>query len=688
MTPHAGLAALLVVALPCTARSQVRPHPPDAPAEVARLRDSLGSSDFGAVIRHFERRTRRDSLDAGAWYSLGLARLGRMKYRQNEPLNLGTRVGFGELKNALSSFERAVTLDPELPGAASRMAETAEALRDTLSLKRALAALRRADGAARGADTAISLWRGRLEREYGSTDSAAAALRRYRQGGGSEALAALELARTGFAARPVGAVGAAEDDASYFTAAASDDAGVIAAIRSDLALVAPDSVLERYDWARGTARAELLRRFWLWRDHEELRASGERLREHYRRLNYVRRHFRLASSRRFYDPRDPYRAPAFEFDDRGMIYLRHGEPTQRLRPFVFALNPNESWRYARSDGDLFFHFTAGGTTRVGGDISDYHLVESVLDLKGDGRFAPRDMWLLSRDSLSPIYSCMLNCALFASARAMREERRMGSASIIVGTATDSYLRQYRRHLGAAGVAIAVGAAGDGALAHVVFGVPAADLAGDAAPTLRLRFSAYSPDGAIGARLDTSATFRAPAGTAAQRWLVGRIAVPALAGRWHYRVAIEYGDSAGVVLPSGVLEVPRTDRGDLAMSGLVMGTRGHALEWVPAPGDTAYFSPFASNSRDRPLDVYYEVYGARPGVEYRTELSLVRLRADGAVDPRRQVRLAFSERAPGPTLRYRRTLDLSRARPGTYRLQVGVTGPDGHTVARTTHFSLL
>ena len=81
-----------------------------------------------------------------------------------------------------------------------------------------------------------------------------------------------------------------------------------------------------------------------------MRAHGERLREHYRRLLYARRHFALTVSRRFYGPADAYRSGGMEIDDRGVIYVRHGEPSDRLRPFVFGLMPNESWRLQPGGG--------------------------------------------------------------------------------------------------------------------------------------------------------------------------------------------------------------------------------------------------------------------------------------------------------------------------------------------------
>ena len=102
-------------------------------------------------------------------------------------------------------------------------------------------------------------------------------------------------------------------------------------------------------------------------------------------------------------------------DDRGVIYVRHGEPAERLRPFVFGLMPNETWHYARAEGDLLFHFSSGYDDNGGGDLYDYRLVESVNDLRGAAD-APIDQLLLSRQSISPLYGRMLNWGPYGRAR--------------------------------------------------------------------------------------------------------------------------------------------------------------------------------------------------------------------------------------------------------------------------------
>ena len=156
----------------------------------------------------------------------------------------------------------------------------------------------------------------------------------------------------------------------------SDDSATVAAYRADLATIASDSVLREFDHRTGRNGPPTCKDFWTTRDRAELRADGERLREHYRRLFYARKNFQLTALNRHYDIVERYRSGSRDFDDRGIIYIRHGEPSSRATYAAPGLEPNESWRYSRPDGDLLFHFVARE------DVQDFKLVESLFDVLG------------------------------------------------------------------------------------------------------------------------------------------------------------------------------------------------------------------------------------------------------------------------------------------------------------------
>ena len=221
-----------------------------------------------------------------AWYALGLAEAQRASWEQSDRLALGSRVGVGNLERSAERQRRALEADPTFVPAAIELAELTLGLRDTSLMRPAVTALRRA-AAVPDADPEVLLATGRVERATGHLDSAGVAFERFLAAGGSRALGLLELARTRLAE------GREDAQRAYYEGAAFDDPSAVAGYRADLAMIAADFELARFDHAHGRNRAELLRRFWTDRDRLEMRAPGERIREHYRRLLHARRALRV-----------------------------------------------------------------------------------------------------------------------------------------------------------------------------------------------------------------------------------------------------------------------------------------------------------------------------------------------------------------------------------------------------------
>jgi GWxTD domain-containing protein len=672
-------------------REAVRRHPDGGLARIRLGLVSLRLADLGAT---------RDAKDAVralraaaeqrpdwpiAWYSLGLAEARRAAREREDRLELGSRVGLPTLERAATRHRRALEADPSFAPAAIELAAVTLELRDTALLASAVQALRRAAAVPSPSPEVFLAW-GRLERASDSADSARVAFERYLRAGGTRAMALLELARTGLAA------GNPDAERAYYEGAALEDSVVVAGYRADLAPVAADSEMVRFDQSRGAARAELLRRFWTDRDRIEMRAQGERLREHYRRLLHARRHFALTVSRRFYGPADAYRSGGMEIDDRGVIYVRHGEPTDRLRPFVFGLMPNESWRFSRAEGDLLFHFSSGWDSNGGGDLYDYRLVESVLDLRGAGE-APKDQLLLSRQTLSNVYGRMLNWGRYGAARSRARERGIGRASIAIGTTTDSHELEFAATLGAVADLVAVGATGSGTIGHLVFAIaePGARPEredGGVRYTVRARAVASDREDRPFAGVDTTIEFRLPAPLERGQYLIGRVEVPLPTGLWTWRAALQLGDSLGVVLPRNTVRVAGPGPG-LSLSDLALGVRGASARWEPTPRDTVLLTPFDLFLEGSEVELYYEAAGATEGAQYRHEIAVFRVKGEpGAAERRPVVTLGFDERAAGTLLRSHRVLRLARLKPGRYLIEVQVHERGGKPIARRREFRVV
>lgn len=656
-----------------------------------RLAELDADPDASDARRELGRLVRREAGWPYAWHALAAAEQQRAGWLRENPLELGSRAGVGALERALELEGRALGADPSYVPAAAALADLALSLRDTSRYVGARDLLRRSELAwpHGGAPAALLLARGRLERAAGRYDSAAAVFARAagESGGahgappGAAALARLELARTLLASDARGATGALGESA-YYAGAGDDDSTVVAAYRADLVPIATISELARFDAAHGPARAGFLRRFWTDRDRAELRADGERLREHYRRLLYARRHFALTVTRRYYGGRDAWRSGSEELDDRGLIYVRHGEPATRLRPFVFGLMPNETWRYARADGDLLLHFSAGYDESGGGDLYDYRLVESVEDLRGASE-APRDQLLLSRQSLSPLYGRMLNWGPNGSAKATGHERAIGRASIDYGTTSDSYELAFGRPLTAYADLVAVGMRGGRPLAHFVFAIgPAETTAHGPGATypIRARVVALDRFDHAVAHADTAVTFRLARPLARGQYLVGRVELPVPPGEWTWRAALSEGDSAGVVLPRDSIRVA-APRPGLTLSDLALGIRAASAHWLPVPGDTVLLTPFDLFLEGSAVELYYEASGTAEGTPYRHRIAVYRMKSNGKLEDRAVVSLGFEERADETVTRAHRTLQLGRLEPGRYVVEVRVDGPAGGAVRR-------
>ncbi len=642
-----------------------------------RLGELRADPDFSEALRMFREAGKRASRSPEPWYGLGLAEEGRSAWEMSVALNLGNRVGLKALERSARHYHRALLKDARYTPAALALARVTMNLRDTALMSRAIPALRRAAaGAQPPSDLILAL--GRVERAAGKPQLAAATFERYVATGANRGLGLLEVARTRLA------IGDALAERAYYQGALLADAKVAAEYRSDIAAFLGDSTFSDLDTLTGASLAEELHRFWTGRDRLEFRSDGERLREHYRRLQYARVHFPLTISRRFYGELDAYRSGSIELDDRGIIYIRHGEPSTRLRPFIFGAMPNESWRYARAEGDLLLHFSAGWDHNGGGDLYDYRLVQSVLDLRGAAD-APPDQLLLSRQSLSPDYARMLNWGTYGRANARARERGIGVVSIVVGTTTDTYELEFSKRLAAVADLIAVGQTRGGSLAHLVFGIAASGVTpeiADGQARYRVRAQVVALDNRdrpIGG-IDTTLVIRYPRRLRAGEYVVGRAELTLPAGRWRYRASLQQGDSAGVILPRDSVVVTASDASRLQLSDIALGARSRAVVWVTDAADSVLLAPSAIFRKGSNVELYYEASGATPGTSYRHEITVLRSDERG-VRGRPLVALSFEAEAAASVVRAHRTVTLDRLKEGSYVVEVKVTGPQGVSQVR-------
>lgn len=668
-----------------------------------RLGELAGKSHYDDAAGEFEWAAELQPTWPYPWYGDGLAELATGEHSVIGIENLRQALRKDYLSKAARAFAKAAEVDPAFADATVDLARTALVQRIGPRLDLALRAVREAAASPAGANPAVQLARGRVERVAGDVDSALAAFSTYLVVGGDTGIGRLEEARTLFyAGRP------SEASRSYYGgAAASRSPAAVASYRSDLAWIASPEELAAFDaQEEGAPRAAWLTEFWQRRDVADVHASGERLAEHFRRYFYAERNFRLVSRHRSYDITETYRSEQSEFDDRGVIYLRHGPPDRRATYIApDSVEPNETWLYHRAAGDLIFHFVARRTGQ------DYKLVESLADALNAGFGAAltlqgRRMGLTtaglfsSRAEFNPVYARLgVGLASATLGGALAEERAIGQRSIALGTTSDSYRQVFDSPLDVVVSSFVVGDSGSGSL-HLVFAIPAYRLVPipDSNRVIYpLTFRLYVTDarGRLTASLDTTRIFAAREPIPDGSYLTGQLSVSVPPGRYSYRLLAARLDRGAGDLVSGDSIVADTLTGSrFGVSDLVLGRVGSGLLWSNR-GDTVFLNPLERFPEPGAVELYYEVYGIPRGSVYHT---VIRLEGQGhrsligrmfGGGRRSPVVLEFDAPSDGLATRVHRRLELGDVPRGTYVLDLLVSDPvSGSARARSRRITVV
>lgn len=667
-----------------------------------RLGEIAGKSHFEDAAGEFEWAAELRPGWPYPWYGEGLAELA-LGERAIIVENLRQVLGKDHLSKAARAFAKAVEADPAFADATLDLVRTALTQRIGPRLDLALSAVRAASNSPAGQQPPVQLARGRVERVVGNPDSALVAFQTYVAVGGDSGVGLLEQARTlYFTHQPAAGMRA------YYAGALTNTAPAVALYRSDLAWIATPAELVTFDaLADGPARARWLSEFWQRRDIIDARDPGDRLSEHYRRWFYAAHNFQLVSRHRHYDITERYRSTQDEFDDRGIIYLRHGPPDRRAT-FVASdsVEPNETWLYHESQGDLIFHFVARK------EVQDFKLVESLADalaslggalaLEARRGMSPIASALFeSRADISPVYVRLGDLTGSGNVRGLlAAERRVGQRSIEVGTTSDSYRRVFAAPLDVIVSRFVVGdARGTGAALHVVFAIPAHRLSpvpeGNRV-VYPLSFRLYVTDSAgnLAARLDTTRAFAASKSLPEGTYLTGQFIVPVPPGRFAYRLLTQQTDGiAGSLVTGDSVNVDTLTGHRFAVSDLVVGREGAGLVWSRG-ADTVFLNPLERFPEAGTAELYYEIFGLPPGGVYHTVIRLERRGGRSLLGlfgggKRQPVLLEFDAPSEGMLTRVHRRVDLGDAPRGTYVLVVQVRDPaTGVIVTRSAPFTVV
>ena len=712
----AALLALILPAVPAPARAQSL-----TTLSLAALQDSLAALDEAVY---------RAPRAPAPWEALAMVKLELSRRGATVKASMHQAEGESWRHGALVALGRSLAADSTYKPAAAALADLLVAAgQDELE-----PAVERAARAAAAANAGPDGWLAiaRMHRGLGHSDSVLAALRRYLQAGGDTGVAALETAR---ALEAFGLRDSAVATYEYGAARAGPAGRLL--YRADVGWVATPAELAGFDSTTPATLGPWIRDFWRRRDVTALRPEGERLAEHLRRWNYVHEHFRIvgrAEGVQFTDNpggtgangdpalanEDPVSGNNLGamgminpdamslieggrrvLDDRGVVYMRHGEPDRRASwgGGSAALNvhgcvvANESWQYALPTGSLLLHFCSSrrlGSTGATTLVAMLPLYHDLIEARGalDGRYqqlANRLQDIATRQQMNAFNARSggsvppLDFTGIVNPQLIRTMRETGERQISTALRTDTYVQRYESSLKPVVQLYAVGQPGgsDGRLL-VVFAIPGDRLTPETRPgvsgviyPLSIRTIAVGPTGLDVFRRDTTRYFHVAEPLKAGAYLNGLLEMPMPAGRHDVRVLFTQPDSKAAAA-AGRDDMTLGDPSSLAISDLISGREGGGLVWSHG-GDPIPLNPLDVYAPSSTMELYYDVSGMVPGRRYRTSIELSNPFGMAAGD---QVRVSFEDKAAAPTQRVRRSLDLKTLKGGQYRLVLTLGDVEG------------
>jgi hypothetical protein len=463
------------------------------------------------------------------------------------------------------------------------------------------------------------------------------------------------------------------------------------------------------------------------RDIRDGRAPGSRVQEHLRRWEYALVHFRLRLQREArkagglvgvaadlpidqqqWEPDSvratcepgtiPARPTRFYqrwqtlLDDRGAVYMRFGEPEQRISlipecvkarsfgtlPPAMKASVREAWRYTIDGAPLLLNFES---ERFDGSSEATRLVAGVLG-----------SYLCGIDT----YRCLLTQRSIAADLAGNPEIGVPAENVIrvrdqdieqitVGTTKDDNSERGGRPLA---VNASLFRLWDGSRAApislVTWAVRLGDLAKDrsgAASPIPLAVSIRRWSASTSEWHDTTLTSRVtlPTPWEPTQYATGTISLPGGEAVTAWSLVASTTDSArGRVWQDGLREV---GYGEFLLSDVVLGSPSQGSQWTIG-GERVALAPLGGVSRAQSVNLYYQVVSADVREGLTTSIAFRRITA-GKAEEQAALEVGFETRVRAGVNGIVRELDLSRLDRGSYRLDVVIRSANEILAMRST-----
>ncbi len=693
--------------------------------------------DFDEATRTLEEAVYKEDDWPYPWYALGLLRVteSRRAVVVKETRYLGQGISYR--RGAMDAFGRAIETDPSFVPGAEALAGLVIAMGHRLLSPDFLPPLQKA---ARSPGMPAEVWLAIYRLDFGARnyEGAVTDLGAYLRGGGDSGMARVEQART------LTALGRLDEGiAAYFDGLASMGEDGRAGYRADLAWVAAEWEMAQFDSLPSEKVAAWVTRFWRERDALTLRAENDRLREHLRRWVFVHQNFLIhrpddapihSEGLNDSDFNDLFEQPytddvlvevalgpprlksyvrtQWEIDDRGVIYLRHGEPVQKVSSPTGP--PNESWAYDLPEGRRIFHFLGSrtlGTTAATTLVAALPLTPELLDSRAslDSRYAglaariqnyraqASELNLRKGRILRPPEQMVGALGMDKdatgggrlSAAVLQREVNRNQKAIAAGVTSDGFPQVFKKPLDA--VVQVYGVGFDEGETHrilAVFAVPGRNLVPkqrtDGGPgvlyPISIRLIAMDREHGIIRQLDTTRTFLTREPLTGEQHLTGLLEMAVPPGTYQIRSLVT---APGVDAATGAgrdsVAIPASPKA-LVISDLILGRTESGVSWSYA-GTKVPLNPLNAYPRGSDADLFYELGGLSDGASYQVTMSVRRAEADRRDKP--AVQSSFTLAATGPYQQVTRGVGLANLKPGAYLLEVTVreTGTEREVTRR-------
>jgi hypothetical protein len=368
------------------------------------------------------------------------------------------------------------------------------------------------------------------------------------------------------------------------------------------------------------------------------------------------------------------------YDDRGVIFIRHGDPERTLgEP---PLSSYIVWSYTDATGDpLTYHFQRSDQ---GGSSKDYLLMRDLpcaLDpsvASFDQRLAP-----LTRGRCDPLEVRSISAEINRDAeRALRSDSHLAGFDTALPFHFDWYT--FRAPAGTE-VLVAVGVPLD----QLPPGLSALRMQLSVVDTMRMaiantsRITAQLPD-------DLDAAARTPHGI-----LRTHLGMTMAAGPRVFRIDVR--DAANPrtgAIYGGDMPLPDYSGDRLMVSDVMLAEQSDSGSVIR--GDSRLALSPTQVFRNGEFRVYYEIYNMTAGTPFTTELTIEPLASGGLRDRLRQlfggedaVRLSYDDvAAPDASGTFHQVRDVTAPfREGAWLLRMTVTTADGATITRERRFTI-